>query len=437
MLGTTSKEEEWQLLLPLGDEDPLADGVPDNVMAASGLADVAAERACLEEIALSAEDAARRESKISALLRLLRRLREPAIVFTEYRDTLARIFAALGSRPDVVMLHGQMLPRERVEAQRMFNRSGLLLLATDAASEGLNLHDHCRLVIHFELPWTPARLEQRTGRVDRLGQRRRVHEILFVARDTAERFVLAPLVRRVRAGAAPTHRVLGTLDESSIAAFVMAGTPVTPDPVPAAAPTTSISLRADAQLERDRLAAVRQFEQRRSDSHQSADLVVHAGARRIAASPTAICQLALNDQAGRTIHREIVVVTVAWRQFPVNVTGAEIRSLARKVTERYEAAIAAAIRDDRGASIETIRRQVQQVGAALEERERAIAGGLPVARTLVQAGLFDRRALKAAASRNAAAAALRDESDLRLTALADERRLAVEVRLIALRWDRS
>ena len=50
-----------------------------------------------------------------------------------------------------------------------------VLLATDVAAEGVNLQEACRLVVHVELPWSPARLEQRNGRIDRLGQRRRVH----------------------------------------------------------------------------------------------------------------------------------------------------------------------------------------------------------------------------------------------------------------------
>jgi SNF2 family DNA or RNA helicase len=89
-----------------------------------------------------------------------------------------------------------MTPGERMAAEEQFNRGGSLLLATDAAAEGLNLHARCRAVVHFELPWSPCRLEQRTGRVNRIGQSRVVHEIMLVAADTAERLVLAPLASR-------------------------------------------------------------------------------------------------------------------------------------------------------------------------------------------------------------------------------------------------
>ena len=136
----------------------------------SGPADPRLERRLLTAIAEAARLAASDERKTRFLLRLLSRIREPAIVFTEYRDTLARLaerVAAAGHT--VAVLHGGMTPAERSRTQQAFNERGGMLLATDAASEGLNLHHRCRVVIHFELPWNPSRLEQRAGRVDRLG----------------------------------------------------------------------------------------------------------------------------------------------------------------------------------------------------------------------------------------------------------------------------
>ena len=72
------------------------------------------------------------------------------------------------------------------------------LLATDAGAEGLNLHHSCRVVIHVELPWNPVRLEQRTGRVDRIGQARIVHAVHLIARGTGEMRILARLQSRIR-----------------------------------------------------------------------------------------------------------------------------------------------------------------------------------------------------------------------------------------------
>ena len=76
-------------------------------------------------------------------------------------------------RHETVQLHGGLTARERNDVLRRFTDGTVrVLLATDAASEGLNLHERCRLVINLELPWTPLRLEQRAGRVDRIGQSR-------------------------------------------------------------------------------------------------------------------------------------------------------------------------------------------------------------------------------------------------------------------------
>ena len=94
--------------------------------------------------------------------------------------------------------------RSVVEA---FNRGDLdVLVATDAAGEGLNLHHRCRLVIDLELPWNPLRLEQRIGRVDRLGQQRRVHAIrLFHPRTVEERVLERLRLRQRRAGLSNDH----------------------------------------------------------------------------------------------------------------------------------------------------------------------------------------------------------------------------------------
>jgi superfamily II DNA/RNA helicase len=116
---------------------------------------------------------------------------------------------ALGRPPHVVVLHGGQTRDERRATERAFTGGAArILLATDAASEGLNLHRRCRLVIDYELPWTPRRLEQRVGRVDRLGQDRRVHAIHFMAAGTAEADVLGRLAARVE----QVRRSLGHAD---------------------------------------------------------------------------------------------------------------------------------------------------------------------------------------------------------------------------------
>src|SRR5690606_2130163 len=83
---------------------------------------------------------------------------------------------ALGPDAGLAVLHGGLDRDARTESLDRFRRGDArALIATDVASEGLNLHEGCRLVIHVELPWSPARLEQRNGRVDRFGPSRGVH----------------------------------------------------------------------------------------------------------------------------------------------------------------------------------------------------------------------------------------------------------------------
>ncbi|HXE80773.1 MAG TPA: DEAD/DEAH box helicase, partial [Vicinamibacterales bacterium] len=190
MPADMAHQPELPFALDEDDEEPLA------VLAAPGLGDPSKERRLLEELRDLADRAADHESKVHALARLLRRAAEPAIVFTEYRDTLAHVAAALGAFAPL-QLHGGLTAHERARVLAAFTRGDAqLLLATDAASEGLNLHHRCRLVINLELPWTPLRLEQRAGRVDRLGQPRRVHAVHLVARGTGEETILARLHRR-------------------------------------------------------------------------------------------------------------------------------------------------------------------------------------------------------------------------------------------------
>src|SRR5205823_15055244 len=123
---------------------------------------------------------------------LLRRVARPAVVFTESRATLLHLQRQIG-RP-AALLHGGLTRDARTAAlDDVVSGRRPLLLATDAAGEGLNLHHACRLVVNLELPWNPMRLEQRIGRVDRIGQRRTVHAIHLIARDTTEPRVLERL----------------------------------------------------------------------------------------------------------------------------------------------------------------------------------------------------------------------------------------------------
>ena len=193
-----------QLLLPLDDDQDSTDEEPGSALGVPGLPALPEEVAWLDQLSAAAAAAARESRKLGAVERLVRRSREPLIVFTEYRDTLASLEHRLRRSARCVLLHGGLDRAQRLAVLNTFASGGAdVLLATDAAGVGLNLHQRCRAVVNLEVPWNPVRLEQRLGRVDRLGQSRTVHAIHLVGRASPEERVLARLVRRAaRASAA-------------------------------------------------------------------------------------------------------------------------------------------------------------------------------------------------------------------------------------------
>ncbi|HWP37884.1 MAG TPA: helicase-related protein [Gemmatimonadales bacterium] len=148
-----------------------------------------------------------RDPKIEALLAEVQTVlaqdpSEKVIVFTEYLDTLAAIEERLATEASLagryVILRGGLSRAQRLKRQEVFEQAETrLLLATDAASEGLNLQRHCRRVIHVELPWNPNRLEQRNGRVDRYGQTRNPTIRYLYYPDSPEEAVLDQLVTKI------------------------------------------------------------------------------------------------------------------------------------------------------------------------------------------------------------------------------------------------
>jgi superfamily II DNA or RNA helicase len=189
--------EERQPLLPWEEVDGVDDDVADRVLSCEGLGDPAAEIEWLRTLIGLANVASPVSSKLNVVGRLLRRTREQLLLFSEYRDVALLAAAALADVTTVAALHGGLSPTARAEAVRAFNAGAVrTLVATDAAGEGLNLQARCRLVVNIELPWTPLRLEQRIGRVDRIGQTRRVHALHLVHRDSYESTVVARLERR-------------------------------------------------------------------------------------------------------------------------------------------------------------------------------------------------------------------------------------------------
>jgi superfamily II DNA or RNA helicase len=118
--------------------------------------------------------------------------RRKLIIFTEHKDTLnyleEKIKSFLGKQEAVITIRGGMHRNERKNAENAFNQDAKveILIATDAACEGVNLHHNCHLMINYDLPWNPNRMEQRFGRVHRIGQKEECHLWNLVARETRE-----------------------------------------------------------------------------------------------------------------------------------------------------------------------------------------------------------------------------------------------------------
>ena len=122
---------------------------------------------------------------------------EKLVIFTEHRDTLTYLEKKLtGTGYQVAVIHGGKNVEERRDAQNEFAQDAQILIATDAAGEGINLQ-FCRLLINWDIPWNPNRLEQRMGRIHRYGQKQDVLVFNMVAKNTREGNVLQQLLGKL------------------------------------------------------------------------------------------------------------------------------------------------------------------------------------------------------------------------------------------------
>jgi superfamily II DNA or RNA helicase len=414
---------ERQPTLPFAIES-LDDAEPSAGLETPGLADMTEERSTLRRLLALASDAARSESKPAALRRLVERAGEPAIVFTEYRDTLAHLATALAGI-DCAELHGGLTTRQRQDALRRFTDGEVqVLLATDAASEGLNLHHRCRLVISLELPWSPLRLEQRIGRVDRIGQPRVVHAVRFVARGTCEETTLARLEERiVRArhaigmdGPPPTEYEVAdcVLGDGSGRRTVDTG-----DRRPAG--LVQAALGHAAELEARRIAAARALAP--SDANRRAEpRPVIARLRRRAGTLASrhgvwVFRITLSTRSGQVLWEPLVTLAARFDR-PAAFTHRHLRL----ALDPGQAPIVEALD---GARLDAVRRlgpSLQHAAGTWRHRELEIAADLRarharLSAALMQRSLFGRERDRLAASQAALLDAALAQSAERLRAL--------------------
>lgn len=140
-----------------------------------------------------------RHSKAEGLFDLVRQEQdEKLLVFTQFRRTLEFLQDQLRERgEEPAIFHGSLSLRDKDEAVEQFRNSRRILLSTESGGEGRNLQ-FCRTVVNFDLPWNPMRIEQRIGRVHRLGQTRDTRIYNFTTRDTVEDHVLRILSQKIQ-----------------------------------------------------------------------------------------------------------------------------------------------------------------------------------------------------------------------------------------------
>ncbi|KRG15633.1 DEAD/DEAH box helicase [Lederbergia galactosidilytica] len=154
-------------------------------------------------------DLVQQNSKAEKALELIQSINDKVIIFTEYRATqlyLQWFLQKNGIRS--VPFRGGFKRGKKDWMRELFKNHAQVLIATEAGGEGINLQ-FCSHIINFDLPWNPMRLEQRIGRIHRLGQENNVHIYNFSIKDTIEEHILKLLYEKINL----FERIVGELDE--------------------------------------------------------------------------------------------------------------------------------------------------------------------------------------------------------------------------------
>ncbi len=161
----------------------------------------------LDELIRIAESAAPHDPKLSTVVAQVKAIRasEPranVLIYTEYTDSQSALVDALRAAKlgDIITMSGDDNEKARVKTTARFQEEdNLVLVSTDAAAEGLNLHQRCHHLLHLELPFNPNRLEQRNGRIDRFGQEKTpIVRYLFLFGTFEQRILLRLIAKYER-----------------------------------------------------------------------------------------------------------------------------------------------------------------------------------------------------------------------------------------------
>ena len=179
----------------------------DRATAASTIAELTAEIATLGRLetlasAVRRDGGDRKWQELAKLFSNASMSGQKLVIFTEHRDTLhylqGRIASLLGREDAIVCIHGGVKREDRAKAQESFGLDPQVqvLLATDAAGEGINLQ-RAHLMVNYDLPWNPNRIEQRFGRIHRIGQTEVCRLWNLVAQETREGAVYQRLLEKL------------------------------------------------------------------------------------------------------------------------------------------------------------------------------------------------------------------------------------------------
>ena len=203
--ASTAEEEEERHLLEVEDlAQHLADLQREVRSGSQKLKRTADVVAALDDLVRLGEEALGEDPKIEKLISEIRAIRAGeleanVLVYTEYTTSQQEVLRALRAAElgDIITMSGEDDDKTRaINTERFRSRNNLVLVSTDAAAEGLNLHERCHHLIHLELPFNPNRLEQRNGRIDRYGQNRNPIVRYFYLHGTFEGRILLRLIRK-------------------------------------------------------------------------------------------------------------------------------------------------------------------------------------------------------------------------------------------------
>ncbi len=185
------EEEKWETLTLAENKDELIKEIEtiDNLIALAREIVNGEKEVKLKELRKAIEEGLKKIREIQG--------NEKILVFTESKDTLEYLVNKIESWGySVNFIHGGMTLEDRIKAEKVFKNETQIMVATEAAGEGINLQ-FCHIMINYDIPWNPNRLEQRMGRLHRYGQQKDVFMFNLVAEDTREGEVLSKILDKL------------------------------------------------------------------------------------------------------------------------------------------------------------------------------------------------------------------------------------------------